>query len=226
MDGSGHPSPRGRHHRHCCHVHRAQDRIARVPTRRGASAFGRVRRAAEAQGWRFAARAPELERGWKQGPFIRGEFRTALNAVRGEHRGWEFVAFEFVISSEQTRPTHFVVYAITLPGELPKTQVGPEGAFEGKVARSLGFGDLQLGKEDLDTTWKIRTADEQFGSALFQDPMRQLLRETDVWSWGFEGNTMLSYHEGNISVENVRARLDLMLKVIEQVPDDVWQPAH
>lgn len=182
-----------------------------------------IRRAAEAQGWRLQRRAPELERGWKQGPFLRGDYRTALNAVRGEHRGWEFVAFEFAISSQEAGSKQFVVYAITLPTALPTMVVGPEGVFGGRVARGLGFGDLRLGEQDLDTAWKIRTKDEQFGQDLFQDRMRLLLRETGVWSWGFEGNTMLSYHEGHMSVENIRPRLDLMLRVIGQVPDYAWR---
>lgn len=199
-------------------------RIASRGRRRAASEArsDAIQRAAEAQGWSFQRRAPALERAWKQGPFIRGDFRIATNAVRGEHRGWEFVAFEFVISSDEAGSTHFVVYAITLPGALPTTAVGPEGVFGGRIARGLGFGDLQLGEQDLDTAWKIRTKDEQFGRALFQDRMRLLLRETDVWSWGFEGNTMLSYHEGYMAVENIRSRLDLMLRVIRQVPDNAW----
>lgn len=199
-------------------------RIASRGSRREAAETrsAEIQRAAEARGWRFERRAPELERAWRQGPFLRGTFRTALNAVHGEHRGWEFVAFEFAITSDEAGSKEFVVYAISLPGTLPKTQVGPEGVFGGRAAHALGLGDLHLGEQDLDTTWKIVTEDEQFGRALFQDRMRLLLRESPVWSWGFEGNTMLSYHEGSMAVENVEPRLDLMLTVISQVPDEAW----
>lgn len=185
-----------------------------------------TRQAARQDGWRWEQTDPTLVDRWTLEPFGSGRRRTARNVVYGEHNGWSFVAFDYHYTTgggRSSRQHDYSVYVLTLSGTLPRIQAEPEGLFGGRVARAFGVGDLQLGDEELDRMWKIRSEDEAFAHALFHDRMRQLLRRTGGWTWGFEGNTMVSAHSGTLSAAEIRPRLDLMTALIGEVPDEVWR---
>ena len=185
----------------------------------------RVADAARTNGWHWQQTDPSLLDRWALQPFGNGRRRQVRNVVYGEHNGWSFVAFDYQYitgGGRNSRRHDHAVYVLTLPGTLPNIQAEPEGIFGGRVARAFGLGDLELGDEELDRMWKVRSENEEFVRALFHERMRQLLLQTGGWTWGIERDSMVSAYSGTLAPEEIGPRIDLMAAVVGQIPDEVW----
>ncbi|WP_129663035.1 hypothetical protein [Phytoactinopolyspora endophytica] len=187
---------------------------------------------AQAHGWDWTHRDKTLPGNCPAGPPFRGDPRhaRARHIVSGIHHGRRFTAFEYsqstISSSGKTTSMttrRYGVWAVTLPASLPSISIETASVLGGRAARAVGMGGLQTGDDEFDRRYTVRCDDQAFGARLLHPAMVELMKSTPAWAWRFDGNTMLSYTKGRLHADEVVARLDLMNRVLDHVPVDVWQ---
>lgn len=188
-------------------------------------AFGQL---AAAQGWQFVPEDDSYARRWQGKPFAsRG---SARNIIIGQHRGRNFCSFAYHYTTTTSTGTtttsqshDFAVYVIALPAPVPEFSVSPEGIFGGKVAEALGFERVNIGDEDFNNTFKVKSDNVGFGSLVLQPDLVQMLKATGPWEWRFTGQDMISFDKGVFEPAMLPPRLELMCDVLERIPNDAWQ---
>lgn len=189
------------------------------------------RQLATGQGWQYIERDDSYARRWEGKPFTgRG---IARDVVLGHHHGREFCSFAYTYTtssyngtSTTTQSHNFAVFVITVPGQVPAFSVSPEGMFGGKVAEALGFERVNVPDEDFNSTFKVKSDDQQFGLRVLQPSLVQWLKTTGPWQWRLFGNAMISYETGVFESSMLQPRLDLMCDALDRIPADKIGRAH
>ncbi|NED93940.1 DUF3137 domain-containing protein [Phytoactinopolyspora alkaliphila] len=181
-------------------------------------------------GWEWDERQDGLAGRWHGAPF-RGHWKRAKarSAISGTHRRRPFVAFEYsyttTTSTGQTTSTtthRYGVWVITLPAALPAISLGAEGVLGGRLARTFGFGGVEIGDPEFETRFKVKSDDHDYAFRVLHPDMVRMLMDTGTWAWRIDGDAMISYVKGRLEAEALVPRLELMHHVIDQIPRDVW----
>ncbi len=201
-------------------------RLARQRRRRRISDF---LAAVRTRGWELTAHDDSLAHRWHGRPF-RGAGH-ARKVVRGHYRGRDFTAFEYSYATKPTPnadtaiPHRFAVWALPLPVAVPSLSVGGHGALGATVPKAFGTEDIEIADEEFDHQFKVTGEDEAFVARVLQPSLVEHLKSTGPWEWRFEGDTMLAFEPGRLEAENIAAKLDAMIGVLDRVSADVWRLA-
>ena len=188
------------------------------------------------QGWTYAARDDRWADEFEGAPFGRGHDRRAGNVLTGTDDKRTFVAFDFTYHTTETSTTaqgtttsrevshDFSVVAVDAGAPFPALEVTPEGFVKRFVGRLTGH-DSELESEDFNRTFTVTCPDRKFASDVLHPRMMEyLLGHPDV-AFQFQGHWLLAVRNGRLPVTEVRARLDELDTVLDQVPDFVWRDA-
>ncbi len=183
---------------------------------------------AQQRGWQISPEDDRYASRWSGEPFTRGG--RVRNVVTGSHQSRPFTAFEYWYTTSShngtttTTTTHtFTVWALQLPGEVPEMSVGPEGLFGGKVAEAFGFDRVDIDDQAFNDTFKVKADDEQFARTVLSPDVVALMKQTGTWQWRFTGNTMLSWEQGTFDPEDLEPRLNLMMRLVTEIPGRAWE---
>ncbi|NEE02155.1 hypothetical protein [Phytoactinopolyspora halotolerans] len=186
---------------------------------------------AHLHGWQWVHRKDSLPSTFPPGPPFRGHPRRAKarNVITGRHQDREFVAFEYYYVTTTSTGQHasstthyYAVWRIALPASLPPISLGAEGVLGGKFAQAFGFRRMNTGNDEFDRRFKVKCDDQDFGARLLHPAMVNLLMDTGTWAWRIDGNVMLSYSKGHLDADDVLPRLELMNRVLDHVPSEIW----
>jgi len=181
-------------------------------------------------GWSRVAEAPDLVDRWRGAPFGKGSARSASNVISGSYRGRPILAFDYAYDDRfqegTVREVHSV-YAVTLPAPLPDLELTREGV-GGLVRSALGMGDLRVGDEEFDRSFRIASADPDFASAVLHPDFRRRLDEASNRCYRFENGALLSWETGPLDAyaldpKRLEGQFDLLVGLVELVPAHVWQ---
>jgi hypothetical protein len=181
------------------------------------------------RGWRYEAYQPLLVDRFQGPPFGTGDSRKATNAVYGQHDGRDFVSFDYSYTTtsgtgkDRHTTTHsFSVLASSLGVSLPSLRVDPENFLERFVGR-LTNSDIDLELEDFNRAFTVSCPDRKFASDVLHPRMMELLLQYKDVGWRFERDSMLMVAAGQRTIPQIDATLDLMDRIIDQIPDFVWR---
>jgi hypothetical protein len=188
-----------------------------------------VQKFAAERGWQWQESDPSLVKRWQGQPFGIGQRRRAIHVLSGEHRGRQIVVFDYSYQTTSTDTdgktktmTHeFAVCAVRLPMALPAIEVGRE-TFLNRLARIVGFTDLEFEHEEFNRAFTVRAADPKFAYDLIHPRTMELLLARGTVPWRIQGDDILCWARGSYAPDEAVARLDLLCDVVDGIPSYVW----
>ncbi|TDE07363.1 hypothetical protein [Jiangella asiatica] len=184
--------------------------------------------AARAHGWRVTADGGSRTLRWSGPPFRPGS-GAARTVVSGEHRGREFVAFEYVDEAKPTPhaktaiPHRFMVVTMTLPAAVPELSVIRRDPVESVLTRALDVPMLDVGDDEFSARSAVTSTDPLFATTVLQPLVVDHLKRQPRWNWRFDGATMLAWDKGRLEPDRLTARLTAMAELLDRVPAEAWR---
>ncbi|MGH2683836.1 MAG: hypothetical protein ACRDJP_00025 [Actinomycetota bacterium] len=136
--------------------------------------------------------------------FSQGQGREIESVALRQADGRSVWLFDFMYyqegynpqSSSTTRHDYEYTCAVTqVAATTPTVVVGREGFFS-RIARAIGFEDVEVGDEAFDRAFKVRSSDPAFVRALFHPDMRAWLLSLDGrWSFELVGGYLMACAE-------------------------------
>ncbi|WP_129663039.1 hypothetical protein [Phytoactinopolyspora endophytica] len=182
--------------------------------------------------WQWSKREDMVLNTCPSGPPLSGDPRRskAFNVIKGRHRDRYFAAFEYMYTTihdgghgTRSKTHRYAVWTIRLPAPLPRMAVGFHGASGDFLGQAFGLRRMNIGDDEFNRRFTVRCDDQRSGARLFHPEMVDLLMSTGAWAWRIDGNVMLSYTEGPLDAADVVLRLELMNRVLDNVPAEVWE---
>lgn len=182
------------------------------------------------RGWTFRPDGHHLISRFPGEPFGRGHARRAGEVVEGMVRGWHFVAFDYVYRTsgghDNSDDVHrFSVLAVNLGCRVPRLQVKPQSALGRFFADSFGT-DYRIGQQAFDDAFHIATDSPRFAHDVLHPGMTQLLLASRGRAVRFQDDSLLLFRSGSHSPQEIEAVLGLMVAILDQVPQPVWEELH
>jgi hypothetical protein len=195
-------------------------------------------RLADSRGWEFAATDQALASRWRGGPFgKRGDRREVIGVIRGEARGFPFVAFDFRMRtkivrtnliSRQDEYETVTVWALQLPAALPPVRLTNASNLGRKIQARLGGVDTGVltGDEDFDRRFGVHDVSPEFVRELMTPQLRGWLGEHRLTGWWIAGWDLLYVRD----VQLLRTKPGKLVAVAEELADmvahfpaSIWQ---
>jgi hypothetical protein len=181
-------------------------------------------------GWSRVAEDSTLCDRWHGPPFGQGTDRRATNVISGGYRGRAVLAFDYAFSGrfqEGTVRETYAVYAVDLPARLPDLALAPEG-IRGRMRTAMGRGDVRVGDDAFDRTFRIDCADPNHAAAILHPEVRRKVLEAGKRSYRFENGALLTWELGSIDAyaldpKRLERQFDLLVSLVDAVPDQVWR---
>jgi hypothetical protein len=196
-------------------------RVSRVRRRRA------MRHYAEAQGWQWVGDDDQAyAHRWNGEPFAGGKDRLVRNVLLGRRGDHDVNAFDYqhrTGTGGKGRLVVSTVLTLRLPTALPELEVGPEGAFGGRVAAAVGRGDLQTESEAFNRAYRVTCDDARFGMAVLHPRMMELLLSAPGTSWRIERDWLVYWEPGRAAPDSIGPRLDLLAEIAGLIPSYVWK---
>ncbi|HWC32685.1 MAG TPA: hypothetical protein VG709_06100 [Actinomycetota bacterium] len=159
----------------------------------------------------------------------RGMGRSAENVMSGDVGDDDVWLFDYTFYTESTtynsttgttstsRHDHYFSCVLAaLPGDAPAMTIGREGFFS-KIARGLGFEDVELDDKDFDRRFKVKAADRDAAVAILDPVVRQwLMTSRDDVQYELSGRYLLAYAKQR-DLDELRALLDAAVGFREQL---------
>ncbi|MBB4930717.1 hypothetical protein F4561_001537 [Lipingzhangella halophila] len=188
-----------------------------------------LREWANQQGWHYEHWRPDLAERFSGYPFGRGRRRRVQHVLTGTHRGHEVLAFEHSYTTSGGRnnssTTFHEVVAVPIPTPRPFLEVTREH-FGHKLLGLVGVHDLQLSNERFNSTFRIRTSNDQFARHVLNKDMTEwLLADGRARQVGirFDGSYLVTWRRGPLDADNIPADADFLIDVLERVPAPAWE---
>lgn len=186
---------------------------------------------AAANGFRYEqTNADYAELPWGA-PWGRGHGRRAIDVLTGTHRGRPVCCFTYRYEEESgsgdnrsDTTYNFSVYWTKLPKQLGELDVGREG-FGTRIARAVGFHDIELESEQFNRTFNVHAPDPRFAYDVLNPQMMQWLLSIDAPGFRIRGGDLVLVERNMLRLENITPRLDYLDQVIAQIPDFMWRAA-
>lgn len=184
---------------------------------------------AASRGWRYATHDGSLVDRFQGTPFGRGSSRSAYNVVYGEHDGRPMVAFDYRYTTtsgsgkdRKSTTHHWSVLAMSMGAVMPDLSVEPEGAF-GRFIGRLTNTDIEMESEDFNRAFTVRSPSRKFAFDVLHPQMIEMLMQWPDLGWRFERDSMLVVRNGNHTMAEVDAKLQVMDAIIDRIPEFVWK---
>ncbi|HEY8302537.1 MAG TPA: DUF3137 domain-containing protein [Jatrophihabitans sp.] len=164
-------------------------------------------------------------------PWGQGHSRRALDILTGTHSGRQVCCFTYRYDEESgsgdnrsDTTYNFAVYWTKLPKQLGELNVGREG-FGAKIARAIGFHDIELESEQFNRTFNVHADNPRFAYDVLNPQMMQWLLTVDAPGFRIYGGDLVLVERNMLRLENIAPRLDYLDQVIAQIPDFIWRAA-
>jgi len=178
-------------------------------------------------GWNFIPEVPRLGDRWRRSPFGLGESRVATEVLSGTWSGSPALSFtyRYVMGSGRDSRTEVLhVVTLSLPAFLPTLTLTPEGAAT-KLAKLAGGQDLSFESDEFNRAWRVECEMEKFAYDVITPRLMERLLRSDAAgvSIRIDGTDVLSWSNGEQSLEALAPRLELLTAVRDAVPGFVWR---
>jgi hypothetical protein len=187
-----------------------------------------MRSLAEAHGWSWQEWTTTLNRRWKNAPFS-GARGRATNVVSGLLQGYPVLAFDYayqVSSMDADQRWSPVTYdwsvcVVRLPDQLPILKVTRRGVLGRMVATVLPTG-LRVPGRTFRRRFTVWSTDRDFAREVLHARTRQLMVDGGV-SCLFEGADLLCWAGSGQSVQQLLARVRLLVDIADAIPSTAWR---
>lgn len=184
---------------------------------------------AASRNWQYLPSVPGLARRWESPPFGRGQSRSAYDVLAGEFRGRQVTSmtYEFVTGTGKDRSTHhFHVLAVHLPMALPWLRLTQQSGAT-SVVRLLGAEDIEFESAAFNDAWRVEGPAGQYAFDVIHPRMMERLMQPDAVGHAItiEGDDIFLYVGGSQNEEYIDGYLNLLIDVIENIPQHVWENA-
>lgn len=192
---------------------------------------------AQARGWTYVARDPQLHKQFTCPPFdsqgedphcsevLSGSFqgRTALSCTYTYSRTTSSTDSNGHSSTSTTNYDHHVVM-LYLPAWLPPLNLTRE-TFGTRLMKAFGAQDIQFESEAFNKAWRVTAKDLKFAHDVVNPQLMERLMAADFRGMPlhFSGQTVLTWSTGRSQLNNIDAHLTLLTEALTHVPEFVWQ---
>ena len=162
--------------------------------------------------------------------------RSADNVMSGEvgdGRVWVFdytfykqsTSYSSTTGTTTSRQDYYFSCAVAeLADSFPGVRIEHEGFFS-RMARGLGFEDVELGDPRFDRNFKVKATNPEAARALLQPPLQQwLLTAAGDHEFELSGRWLLAYAKQR-DLDELRPLLDAAVGLRDQLPRGVLGPA-
>ncbi|MBN2176594.1 MAG: hypothetical protein JW722_02945 [Demequinaceae bacterium] len=173
------------------------------------------------RGWTVHPRDPGLDDRFRVFPFGSGFGGRAVNILRGPHRFHDCATFTYIVN--RPAPQVYRVTMVELGTDVPSFQLLPEDLVAA-VKKATGGQDHRIGHAGFDSTWRIVGDDEAF--------IRKVLNPGLIHSFGrrsvlglpiaVDHGAVLTWEAGAEGVRRLSHRLDVLIEVVEAIPEEYW----
>lgn len=173
------------------------------------------------RGWTLHPSDPGLDDRFGVFPFTGGFGGHAINVLRGPHRFHDCATFTYVVN--RPAPQVYRIVMVELGIDVPSFQLLPEDVFSA-ASKATGGQDIRIGHEGFDSTWRIVSENEGF--------VRRVLNPGLIHSFGrrsvlglpiaVDHGAVLTWEAGALGVRRLSHRLDLLVEVVEAIPEEYW----
>ncbi|NUR30598.1 MAG: hypothetical protein HOV83_32900 [Catenulispora sp.] len=201
--------------------------VASARRRRALSALASVKR------WELTKNDRALPATFGGPPFTAGHKRVARRVVRGTHNGHAVLAFdyEYRTSGSDGDDIHhaWVACVDDLPAALPALEVVARSArreLAGRSGRQLAMPEFVVGDPAFDRRYHVYAAQPQLAADLLDAQVLRLLCSWPDFTWRIEGTRLLTWGSGVLKPHWIETNLNMLVSLVEAVPDRVWQTAR
>ncbi|GAA1549619.1 hypothetical protein [Kribbella lupini] len=167
--------------------------------------------AAQQAGWTSAPMDPALE--GVANRILSPGANTRM--IAGQYAGYDFRAFDHSHATSRTSTaTKLHVVAVLLPVVLPSIAVTTDNP----VARTLRVPDQQLESGDFNETFAIESPNQRYASAVVHPQLMEWMLQRPHLQWWIDGPYLVTWGLNWWTVESVRAALDDLTAVAQQIP--------
>jgi hypothetical protein len=186
----------------------------------------RLQEWAASVGWTYLGGDRSLVRRWRGRPFDIGDSKRVSELVAGTFAGRPALSFRFECTTGTGKNRSTLTYHVVttaLPTWLPTLELMPENVAT-RLARALGFPDIELESEEFNRVWRVGAGDHRFAHAVLHPRLMERLLRPDArgMSWRIEGSDILSWSTGAPRTEAIAPRLQVLAAVVDAVPRFVW----
>jgi hypothetical protein len=182
---------------------------------------------AVANGWSYRPTDSTLLTRWFLPPFGRGERQQVRHVLQGQHRGREFVAFEYhyvQVSQDskgrtRTRKFSYSILVVPMPGYLPTVTVTPESWID-RAMRSVS-SDVELESEDFNRAYVVN-GPARTASDLLSPRAMETLVAAPPFAWRTEGADLVSWDDGVLGPVELLERLHVLATLLDTSPTFLW----
>ncbi|MGH3621231.1 MAG: hypothetical protein ACRDQ5_05490 [Sciscionella sp.] len=203
-----------------------------VKHRQNKKKIAELTRLTQQRGWTYTERDDSLADRFVGEPFGKGFDRQAWHILRGNHRGREVLAFEYVYHEHRGGgdKRHTVTYrnlvaSLRTPAPRPTLELSRKG-FGRRLLGIVGVRDLRLESEEFNKAFLIRTENDRFAyDVLHPRMMEWMLSDARAgrlpfrYAWG----DLLTWEEGPLDAGRAMFMLEYLCDIIDQVPAFVWK---
>lgn len=184
----------------------------------------RISRFAASRGLAYEQRNDAWTRMDWGSPFGEGSSRKASNVLTGQLKGRPVVTFDyqFTTGSGDDQTTHnYVITATQIPRAFPKLVVDLEGA-SGRLARRLGFKDIELESAAFNKQYKIKCDNRKFAYDVLHPRFMEWMLQTNSAGFTIAGPYVVIARSGALAESSVDDDFAYISTVIDHMPNFVW----
>ncbi|MEO6957601.1 MAG: DUF3137 domain-containing protein [Antricoccus sp.] len=184
----------------------------------------RISRFAASRGLTYEQRNDAWTRMDWGSPFGEGSSRKASNVLTGHLKGRPVVTFDyqFTTGSGDDQTTHnYVITAAQIPRAFPKLVVDPESA-SGRMARRLGFKDIELESETFNKQYKIKCDNRKFAYDVLHPRFMEWMLQTNSAGFTIAGPYVVIARYGALTESALDNDFAYISTVIDHMPNFVW----
>ncbi|NUR72422.1 MAG: hypothetical protein HOU81_16525 [Hamadaea sp.] len=166
-------------------------------------------------------------------PFGVGHKRVANRVLRGVHndRAILVLDYEYRTPGSDGDDIHhsWVACVDDLPAALPAVEVVPRTARREVRSRSggqLAMPEFVVGDPAFDRRYHVYAANLQLAADLLGPQVLRLIGGWPDFSWRVEGTRLLTWGTGTLKPHWIETNLNMLVSLVEAVPDKVWQTAR
>lgn len=157
-------------------------------------------------------------------PFGEGSSRKASNVLTGNLKGRPVVTFDYqyTTGSGDDRTTHnYLITATQIPRAFPQLVVDLEGV-SGRMARRLGFKDIELESDAFNKQYKIKCDSRKFAYDVLHPRFMEWMLQTNSPGFTIAGPYVVIARPGALSVSSVDGDFAYISTIIDHMPNFVW----
>jgi hypothetical protein len=126
--------------------------------------------------------------------------------------------------NDRTETTsRFSMFWVRLPKPLGELRVRREG-LGSKIARAVGFHDIELESEDFNRAFSVKADDRKFAYDVLNPQMMQWLLSIQAPGFLLLGTDLVLIEQGRLGLEDVEPQLGYLSAVADRIPEIVWNP--